>query len=184
MNKNLVCTALAAAALCTSFGASAQDYQRDHRNADGTFVQDRDHNFMPPEQQNGAQPDARAYVQPDARAYQSQRDQRDQRAYQWQRDHRDQRAYESDRDHRDGRNDRWDREHRDQRAMGAYGDHHWRRGDRLPDEYRRREYVVNDWDRYHLQAPPRGYQWMNVDGNYMLVAIASGLIANLVLGAR
>lgn len=181
MNKNLVCTALAAAALGTSFGAFAQDYQRDHRNADGTFVQDRDHNFMPPEQQNGAQPDARAYTPPDARAYQWQRDQRDQRSYEWDRDHRNAQAYGWDRDHRD---DRWDRERRDERAMGGYGYHHWRRGDRLPDEYRRREYVVNDWDRYNLQAPPRGYQWMNVDGNYMLVAIASGLIADLVLNAR
>ena len=164
MNKNIVCTALAAAALCTSFGAAAQDRQTNHRNADGTFVQDRDHNFMPPEQQNGAQPGARAY--------------------QWQRDQRDQRAYEWNRDHRDARNERWDREHRDQRAMGAYGYHHWRRGDRLPDQYRRREYVVNDWGRYNLQPPPRGYQWMNVDGNYLLVAIASGLIANLVLNSR
>ena len=152
MNRNLVCTALAAAALCASFGAAAQDWQHDPRNTGGNYVQDRDHNFSPPEQPNREQ---------------------------WNREQRDAQERAWNRDHRDARDSRWDREHRDARRMGAYGDHHWRRGDRLPDEYRRREYVVHDWDRHHLNAPPRGYEWVNADGNYALVAIGSGVIADL-----
>ncbi|MGC1784670.1 MAG: RcnB family protein, partial [Acidobacteriaceae bacterium] len=30
---------------------------------------------------------------------------------------------------------------------------------------------------YHLQAPPHGYQWREVDGNYVLAAVATGVIA-------
>jgi Ni/Co efflux regulator RcnB len=39
---------------------------------------------------------------------------------------------------------------------------------------------VVDYRRYHLRAPPRGYQWRDVDGNYVLAAIAGGAIADLI----
>lgn len=57
----------------------------------------------------------------------------------------------------------------------------WHRGDRLPDEYRHRQYIVNDWRGHHLSAPPRGYHWVQHGNDYVLVAIASGVIANLLL---
>ena len=40
---------------------------------------------------------------------------------------------------------------------------------------------VNDWRRYHLSQPPRGYEWRRVDNNYVLAAAATGLIAGLLL---
>lgn len=86
--------------------------------------------------------------------------------------------------HDNGEHRGWDRDHRDTRSMGAYGEHRWARGDRLPDQYRHREYYVGDWRAHHLHAPPRGYQWVNVDGNYVLVALASGLIADMVINSR
>ncbi|MCF5935117.1 RcnB family protein, partial [Xanthomonas perforans] len=43
-------------------------------------------------------------------------------------------------------------------------------------------YVVNDYDRYDLRRPPYGYRWQRDDrGNLLLVAIATGIIADLVL---
>ncbi|APP83557.1 RcnB family protein [Xanthomonas hortorum pv. vitians] len=43
-------------------------------------------------------------------------------------------------------------------------------------------YVVNDYDRYNLRYPPRGYRWQRDNtGNFLLVAIATGVIADLVL---
>jgi Ni/Co efflux regulator RcnB len=57
----------------------------------------------------------------------------------------------------------------------------FRRGHRLPPEFRNRTYVVSDWRRHHLNAPPRGYQWVQVGPDYVLAAIATGLIANLIL---
>jgi Ni/Co efflux regulator RcnB len=59
--------------------------------------------------------------------------------------------------------------------------HHWRRGQRLSASQRR--YVVNDWQRRGLRTPPRGYRWLrenNNSGDYLLVAIASGLIATIL----
>ncbi|MBR8211312.1 MULTISPECIES: RcnB family protein [Burkholderia] len=52
----------------------------------------------------------------------------------------------------------------------------WHKGDRLPDEFRDRQYVVDDWRGYHLSAPPRGYHWVGVGGDYLLVQIGSGIV--------
>jgi Ni/Co efflux regulator RcnB len=55
------------------------------------------------------------------------------------------------------------------------------RGGYLPREYLSGGYYVN-WQAYPgLYAPPYGYQWVNVDGNFLLVALATGLIANALL---
>jgi Ni/Co efflux regulator RcnB len=69
---------------------------------------------------------------------------------------------------------------RGDRPYGARGpDFH--RGGRIPAEYRSRQYVVNDWRGHRLSAPPRGQQWVQVGGDYVLVAIATGVILSLVL---
>ncbi|QDL37958.1 RcnB family protein [Rhodoferax sediminis] len=65
---------------------------------------------------------------------------------------------------------------------GAGPDHNFRRGGRLPNEYRNHQYVVDDWREHHLSAPPRGYQWVQTGGDYVLVAIATGIIAQVLLG--
>ena len=62
-------------------------------------------------------------------------------------------------------------------------DKHYHRGDYLPERYRMREYYVEDYPRYHLYAPPPGYVWVRGDeGQYVLVAMATGLIINELLG--
>ena len=57
----------------------------------------------------------------------------------------------------------------------------FQRGNRIPMEYRHRQYAVNDWRPHHLSAPPRGHQWVQVGTDYALIAIATGIIAQLVL---
>ncbi|KVQ75842.1 RcnB family protein [Burkholderia multivorans] len=52
----------------------------------------------------------------------------------------------------------------------------WHKGDRLPPEFRDRQYVVDDWRGYHLSPPPRGYHWVGIGGDYLLVQIGSGLV--------
>lgn len=52
----------------------------------------------------------------------------------------------------------------------------WRRGAYLPPYYRDRGYVVHDYHRYRLRAPPRGYYWYRTGNDYVLAAIATGLI--------
>jgi Ni/Co efflux regulator RcnB len=57
----------------------------------------------------------------------------------------------------------------------------YKRGGYLPVEYRTR-YVVTDWHRDHLRPPPRGYHWVRSDnGDFLLVAIATGAIIDLLL---
>lgn len=64
---------------------------------------------------------------------------------------------------------------------GAGPNHEFHRGERLPVEYRNRQYVVNDWRSHSLRAPPRGYQWVQTGPDYVLVAIATGIIFQLFL---
>lgn len=65
---------------------------------------------------------------------------------------------------------------------GAGPDHAFYRGQRLPPEYRNRQYVVDDWRGHHLNAPPRGYHWVQTGGDYVLVAISTGIILQMLLG--
>jgi Ni/Co efflux regulator RcnB len=59
----------------------------------------------------------------------------------------------------------------------------YQRGDYLPYQFRQRAYYVNDWRAHRLYAPPRGYQWVQADnsGDYLMIAVATGLIANLLI---
>jgi len=65
---------------------------------------------------------------------------------------------------------------------GAGPNHDWYRGARMPAPYRTHDYVVDDWRDHHLSAPPRGYYWVQNGGDYLLIAIASGVIAQIILG--
>jgi Ni/Co efflux regulator RcnB len=62
------------------------------------------------------------------------------------------------------------------------GPHHpdWRKGQRLSNDYRDRQYVVDNWHEHGLRQPPRGYQWVGVGGDYLLVAVASGIISQVI----
>ena len=57
----------------------------------------------------------------------------------------------------------------------------WARGAYVPVVYR--GYYVQDWGYYGLRPPPPGYRWIYADGNFVLMAVATGLIADLVLHA-
>ncbi|GGC94601.1 RcnB family protein [Undibacterium terreum] len=93
------------------------------------------------------------------------------------RDHRD--------DHRDDRGNRYDQGR--VYAEGSHNDryenqrHRFQKGERLPPEYRAKQYVVDDWRGHHLNAPPRGYHWVQSGGDYVLAAVATGLILQVLL---
>ncbi|RUL69423.1 RcnB family protein [Dyella choica] len=102
-------------------------------------------------------------------------------------DHHDHGWGDQDDDHGHGHghgHDKWDDdgEHHDHGRHRGW-DKHYGRGEYLPERYRVREYYVEDYGRYHLYAPPPGYVWIQGDdGGYVLVAIATGLIVNELLG--
>jgi Ni/Co efflux regulator RcnB len=116
------------------------------------------------------------------------RDERRDDRQDWRQDRREQRAERQDR-----------QEDRAYRQGWRAGDYHqpsyqyqqpryysqaprFQRGGYLPYEYRQRGYYVNNWNAYpSLYAPPHGHQWMNVNGELLLVALATGLIANALM---
>jgi Ni/Co efflux regulator RcnB len=58
----------------------------------------------------------------------------------------------------------------------------WSRGHRYYDPGYGRTYVVNDYYGYGLRQPPRGHYWRRSDaGDFLLVAVATGIIADLIL---
>ena len=59
-------------------------------------------------------------------------------------------------------------DHHDNQDHHAYVEHkEWKRGAPIRHEdWDRGERV--DYHRYHLSAPPRGYEWRSVDGQYIL----------------
>ena len=75
--------------------------------------------------------------------------------------------------------DRRTEQRHDERGAGP--DHSWHKGDRVPAEYRDKRYEVSDWKSHNLRQPPSGYHWVNVNGDYVLAAVATGVIADLLL---
>ncbi|WP_395671013.1 RcnB family protein [Phenylobacterium sp.] len=65
-----------------------------------------------------------------------------------------------------------------QRVTPGYA---WRRGAYVPRNYR--GYYVQDPYYYGLPAAPRGHRWVYADGNFVLMALASGLIAQVIANA-
>ena len=79
-------------------------------------------------------------------------------------------------DHRNDNNSRYYQRHDDRHDNR---NHRWTRGERLPNTYYSRSHYV-DYRKHHLRQPPRGYQWVQVDNNYAMVALASGLISQII----
>ncbi|MET0322280.1 MAG: RcnB family protein [Duganella sp.] len=87
-----------------------------------------------------------------------------------------------DRNGPDRRNDRVDYRHDDRGPnRGAGPRHDLHKGHRLPPEYRSKQYVVDNWRGHRLSAPPRGYHWVQTGADYVLVGIATGVIASMIL---
>ncbi|WP_323989693.1 RcnB family protein [Nguyenibacter sp. L1] len=73
--------------------------------------------------------------------------------------------------------------HGDRGWHGGHGPDHggryreWHRGDR----YVGPNWRVDDWRRYRgLYAPPPGYYWVRYGGGFLLAAVATGIIANVI----
>jgi Ni/Co efflux regulator RcnB len=162
MTKNAIL--FAAVAACLSSGAAmaqSGDYRGDHNQQERSQRQDhqRGDNIRYDQAQRGH--DGSSYS----------RDRYD--------GHREDRRS----DYRDQRNDRGYRGHEGYYdGRGAGPRHDLRRGAYLSNEYRGSRYVVSDWRRHRgLYAPQRGYHWVQAGNDYLLVAMATGLIAQVLL---
>lgn len=91
-------------------------------------------------------------------------------------------------DHRDGQ------DHSQQGQQGNRGEHPgwgqdrggdygYRRGERMGYNDWRNAPVV-DYRQHHLRRPRAGYEWRQHNGRFVLVAVATGLIASVLLNQR
>jgi len=80
-------------------------------------------------------------------------------------------------DHHDDRHDHDDHDRGRGRKNGHYK-HDYHRG----VVYVERRVYVEDYPRYELREPPRGHRWVRAeDGRYVLIAVATGIIADVLL---
>ena len=85
---------------------------------------------------------------------------------------RDRGGEQSNRDHDQGRGHSEYRQHSEWHKGARIGHDDWNRG--RPIDYRQN----------HLRRPARGYEWREVDGNYVLAAAATGLIVSAIAHSR
>jgi Ni/Co efflux regulator RcnB len=78
-------------------------------------------------------------------------------------------------------NNRGRDENAQQNERGAGPNQAYHRGDRLPAAEHSKQYEVNDWRTRNLREPPEGHHWVRSGNDYVLAAIATGVIADIVL---
>jgi len=61
--------------------------------------------------------------------------------------------------------------------------HHWRHGERMGWNDWNNAPVV-DYRARHLRRPPHGYEWRESNGQYVLAAVATGLIASIIINSQ
>ncbi|MCG8709953.1 RcnB family protein [Brenneria sp. 4F2] len=59
----------------------------------------------------------------------------------------------------------------------------FRKGHAAPQRFRGDDYRVNDWRARGLREPPAGQHWAYIDGNYVLIAAATGIITSILLNS-
>jgi Ni/Co efflux regulator RcnB len=60
------------------------------------------------------------------------------------------------------------------------GQHNFKRGEQVGyNDWHGAQAV--DYREHHLRNPPRGYEWRDSNGQYILAAVATGVIASIVM---
>lgn len=59
------------------------------------------------------------------------------------------------------------------------GGHRWHSGDHYSGG---RNYVSN-WNYYHLRQPPQGYEWVQDGSDFVLIALATGIITEVIVNS-
>jgi len=161
--KKLVLAAAALACIAAPMAASAQDWQREYRDDRREYREDRRDAYRDgyvSRREGRELARDRAEMRYDRRRADTWRDRAEWRGY------------------RGARAGYW--------YAPGYGYYrsdprfrgHWRRGGYVPVTYR--TYYVQDPYYYGLRAAPPGYRWVYADNNFVLMALASGLIADVI----
>jgi hypothetical protein len=63
---------------------------------------------------------------------------------------------------------------------GGPGWHQWHQG----EHYHGDRYAVHNWQHYHLRPPPPGYEWVQDGGQFVMIAVATGIIADIIVNSQ
>ena len=66
-----------------------------------------------------------------------------------------------------------------QNHPASYSGQSWHNG----DHYSGSREVVSDWRGHNLRQPPSGYEWVQNNGQYVMIAVASGVVASVIANA-
>jgi Ni/Co efflux regulator RcnB len=69
-------------------------------------------------------------------------------------------------------------------SMMMQAHHDWHKGDHIASADWGRGARITDYGHYHLSRPPHGYEWRRVDNNYVLAAVAGGLVASVIAASN
>lgn len=155
---------MAAGTLSAAGAASAQSYGQ-YRGHDNDRYERRDDRYDRRDERRDDRYDRRDDRRDDRwERRQDRRERAEQRRYErWQRA---QRRYSAGRYY----------------APRGYQARAWGYGQRMPYAYRTNQYVVHDYNRYGLYAPPSGYQYVRSGNDVVLSAVATGLVIAVVAG--
>ncbi|GAA3577761.1 RcnB family protein [Gibbsiella greigii] len=71
--------------------------------------------------------------------------------------------------------------HPQSRDHFTWSGHDFRKGKPVPQGFRADNYRVKDWRARGLYQPPRGQNWAYINGNYVLIAAATGIVTAILL---
>ena len=78
-------------------------------------------------------------------------------------------------------------DHHDQAATAQHDNHtyvkhsEWKKGYHMKTEDWSRGDRVDDWQAHKLRKPPSGYEWRQIDGNYVLGSINTGVVSMTIV---
>ena len=156
--------AVFAIAVCLAIGPADIAYPQDNREA-----QQREQERQQQQQRERQEQERREHERQERERHEQEwrdQQQRDRERWEHERQEREQR-YQEDR-------------RREEELRSQHEHHNWRRGDHLPRAYFAREYVIDNYGAYHLRRPPRGHCWIRVDDKFLLAAIATGVVVEIL----
>jgi Ni/Co efflux regulator RcnB len=87
-----------------------------------------------------------------------------------------------DQNHRDDHGQQQNSDHRDDHGPQPQANR-WHEGGRIDrSDWQRGQHI--DYREHHLRKPPRGHEWRQVDGNYVLAATVTGIISSIIANSQ
>ncbi|MEN4834461.1 RcnB family protein [Pantoea vagans] len=65
----------------------------------------------------------------------------------------------------------------------SYHGQDFERGKPVPEDFRVVDHSIENWNDKGLPPPPDGQRWAYIDGNYVLIAVKTGIVTSIILNS-